>query len=152
MRIVIAAVLVLLAAAPAHAQTATPPAGYKDPGTAMLIGLLVPGGGQMYAGETKRGVTILGVGMGSLLAGSMLSLKESSDCLEGLECSGGLGTTPLLLGYLGYLAAWGYGVLDADDSAERVNASRGLAVAGMAVEPIAAPSPGGTRLGVQLRF
>lgn len=141
----------VLAALPARAQTTSP--GFKDPGTAMIISVLVPGGGQVYSGETKRGLTIFGAGVGSLILGSALAVDEASDCAYEGDCaSAGGSTAPLMLGYLGYLAAWGYGVYDAQDSAKRMNQQNGFNVAGFTVEPLAAPSREGTRLGLQVRF
>ena len=145
----------LLLALPAAAQTTMPAPGYKDPGTAMLVGFLAPGAGQIYTGETKRGLTILGAGVGSLILGSMLATGQASDCYDYdtlAGCDAGGVATSLMLGSLGYLAAWGYGIYDAGDSAARMNARQGLTVAGMRVEPIAAPSAEGTRVGLTLRF
>jgi TM2 domain-containing membrane protein YozV len=153
----ITSILVLLCASlfafPAAAQSATPGPGYKDPNTATLVGLFLPGAGQMYTGETKRGAAIMGVGLGSLVLGTVLASNTAADCYDDdFDCNtGGIGAS-VLLGYLGYVAAWGYGIFDASDSAARMNARNGVSVAGVRLEPIAAPSPDGTRVGLSLRF
>jgi hypothetical protein len=136
--ILVLAAVTLLCAKPAAAQQ--PPAGYKDPGIATIISVLVPGGGQMYSGETKRGAMLLGIGLGGVMVGSALTIGSTS-------------AAPALLGSLIYLGSWGYGIMDASDSANRMNAKRGLAVGGVQVQPSIAPgSEGGTRVGLELRF
>lgn len=143
-----------LTALPAAAQNTAPGPGYKDPGTATLVGVLVAGGGQLYTGEVKRGLTIFGAGLGSLMLGSLLVTNEADNCIDSdfEDCSATGFQAAALLGYVGYLGAWAYGIVDASDSAKRVNARNGVTVAGVQVEPIAAPSRDGTRVGVTLRF
>lgn len=140
----------VLSAGTAHAQS-TQPAGYKDPGTAMIISVLVPGGGQMYSGETQRGLTLLGIGLGGLAVGTAIS-ASSTGCDED-SCDTDANFAPLALGYLAYLGAWVYGIVDADDSAERMNSKRGLAVGGAQVTPVLSIVPaGGTGVGINIRF
>ena len=43
--------------------------GKKDTGTATLISVLITGGGQIYTGETNRGLLLLGGGLGSVVVG-----------------------------------------------------------------------------------
>ena len=88
----------------------------KDPGIAIIIGILIPGGGQIYAGDTSKGLTILGIGYGSLLAGNILAVSTGSWELA-------------LLGYAGYLGATVYGILQATDDVEAANRRNGFAVA-----------------------
>jgi hypothetical protein len=55
------------ATAPAAIQQPTQTiVGYKDPGVATLFGVLITGGGQMYAGRTGKGLALLGLGVGSV--------------------------------------------------------------------------------------
>src|SRR6478752_5348303 len=80
----LASALVLL---PAHlrAQAAVPlmvgPAqaavGHRNPDTATLLGVLLPGGGQMYAGRTGKGIALLALSTGAVVAGAALSRKGS---------------------------------------------------------------------------
>lgn len=134
----------VLSAGTAHAQS-TQPSGYKDPGTAMIISVLIPGGGQIYSGETQRGLTLLGIGLGGLVVGTAISASSTAD--------GDTNFAPLALGYLAYLGSWAYGIVDADDSAERMNSKRGLAIGGAQVMPVLAIAPtGGTGVGINIRF
>ncbi|HEX6038948.1 hypothetical protein [Longimicrobium sp.] len=134
----IIAAAAVLCARPATAQQQAP--GYKDPGIATIISVVVPGGGQMYAGETKRGAMLLGIGMGGVILGSAMSVESTS-------------AAPMLAGSLLYLGTWVYGIMDASDSANRMNARRGMAVGGVRVEPtVAVQREGGTGVGVTLRF
>lgn len=98
--------------------------GYKDPGTATLIGVLVTGGGQFYSGETTKGATLLGIGLGSLVVGASASGVSCS----GYSCSSN--TAPLLLGTLAYFGTWIYGIMDAGNAARRHNTSLGLKTIG----------------------
>lgn len=104
----------------------------KDPTIATLLSVVIVGGGQIYSGEINRGLTLLGIGVGALI-GSSLS-GNSTIALVGLGV---------------YLGAWVYGILDADDSARRMNAANGFALA-----PAALDTPVGMRPGVStsLRF
>jgi len=132
-----AAAICLLCARPATAQQ---PAGYKDPGIATLLSVVIPGGGQMYAGETGRGAMLLGVGMGGIVLGTALSMEGTSGM-------------PLLAGSLVYLGSWVYGIMDASDSADRMNARRGLTIGDVQIQPsVGMGAEGGARVGLELRF
>ncbi len=98
--------------------------GYKDPGTATLIGVLVTGGGQFYSGETTKGATLLGIGLGSLVVGAAASGTSCGTYSSYSSCS--TNTAPLLLGTLAYLGTWVYGIMDAGNAARRHNTSLGL--------------------------
>lgn len=148
-RLFIAAAASLLCALPAAAQDH--PAGYRDPNMATIVSVLVPGGGHLYSGETKKGAMILGIGLGGLVLGTALSV-ESVGC-DGLDCDTDANYLPMTAGYLVYLGSWVYGIMDASDSAARMNARRGLAIGGVQVEPAVGVQPrGGTRVGLELRF
>jgi hypothetical protein len=131
------ALAALLTAGSLAAQQTQPP-GYKDPGIATVASILVAGGGQMYSGETNRGLTIFGVGAGSFLVGTIASATSGS-------------SAPVLLGWGVYVGSWIYGIADASKAADRHNATlkrvaelpiRPIVVAGNSREP--------SRLGLSL--
>jgi TM2 domain-containing membrane protein YozV len=105
----------------------------KDPGLAIIIGILLPGGAQIYAGDNPKGLMILGVAYGSLIGGWFLS--------HALD-------VPLLavLGSAGYIAATVYGVLQATDDVEAANRRNGFALA-----PSVTRTDGGYAGGLSLR-
>ncbi|HEU0302715.1 MAG TPA: hypothetical protein VFR37_24855 [Longimicrobium sp.] len=153
-KLITAVALACITATPALAQQAPQP-GYKDPGTAMLVGVLVPGGGHMYAGETQKGLMLLGVGLGGLVLGTaMTSSSAGISCDEDvISCEDDTNYLPMAVGYLAWLGSWIYGIVDADDSAHRMNAQRGLArLMSGDVVPMVASSGDGTRVGVSVRF
>lgn len=116
------------------------PAGYKDPNTARLLSIVITGGGQFYSGETMKGVTILGVGLGSVIAGSMLTAMNANDCVYDYYSGSTSGCTavvwPAYVGWGVALGAWIYGIMDADDSAARANARLGFAAGQTGVAPV----------------
>jgi hypothetical protein len=69
--------------------------GYKEPGLAVLFGILLAGGGHFYAGEIDKGLGILaGVVLGASLVVSQYCDGYSYDCNDTVAGIGGL----LLLG------------------------------------------------------
>jgi hypothetical protein len=139
---------------PAVAQQAVGP-GYKDPGTAMIVSVLIPGGGQLYTGETGRGLTIMGVGLGGLVLGVAATTSSVGiSCDDDFDCEDDTNYLPMAAGYLAYFGSWIYGIIDADDSAGRMNTKRGLARAVPGnVSPVVAPAArGGAEVGVTVRF
>jgi hypothetical protein len=156
MKTIIALVVLLCAAAaPVRAQT-PPPVGYKDPGTATLLSVVVPGGGQLYSGETNKGLMLLGGGMGGLILGTAMTTNSiSASCdYDELTCSDDTNYVPMAVGYLAFFGTWIYGIIDADDSAQRMNAKRGLTrvLDGDVAPLVASSSGGGTSVGVTIRF
>lgn len=120
--------------------TATPaaPEGYKEPGIAILIAVLVPGGGHLYTGEVGKGLTLLAVGYGGIAAGDVIGISSGN-------------AAPIAVGALAYLGAWIYGIADAGPSANRVNALHGLGSVSSHVSPVAEAGFGGTmNLGLSL--
>ena len=104
---------------------------YKDPGTARLMGLLLPGGGHFYSDETDTGLLIFGAGLGAPLVGFELTrTSEEQDCPEGAttpsDCQITRNYTPLYVGLAVGAAAWGLGILDADNAARRANERNGI--------------------------
>lgn len=108
----------------------------KDETFGLLFSILIPGGGHIYAGETNKGLTLLAVGLGGAIGGSLLSGITGS-------------TAPALLGIAAYLGAWVYGILDGQKAVERYNAANGFAVVPSAVEAGGVVGPG---LSAQVRF
>jgi hypothetical protein len=150
------ALILAMAATPAFAQQAGGP-GFKDPGTSVLLSVLVPGGGQIYSGESTRGLTLLGVGLGGLVVGTAATFSSvGASCdADSFSCSDDTNYLPMALGYLAYVGSWIYGIVDAGDSAHRVNAKRGLAFRGadVSVQPQVSPGrSGGTEVGLRFEF
>jgi len=142
-------------AAPARAQQASHPAGFKDPGTATLLSVVIPGGGQLYSGETRKGLTLLGVGMGGFTLGAAMTFASAGvSCNEDtFSCESEGSALPAVLGYMAYLGTWIYGIADASSSAQRMNTKHGLAAAIPDVAPVVAPNGGGgTQVGITMRF
>jgi hypothetical protein len=98
--------------------------GYKDPGTATLFSVLLTGGGHFYSGDSKKGAVLLGIGLGSLIAGAAAT---SASC-DAYSCS--TSTAPIVVGSLVYLGTWIYGIADAGSAARRHNAAVGLRTVG----------------------
>lgn len=106
--------------------------GYKSPGTATVISVVVPGGGQMYADELGRGLAILGIAWGAPIAGAISG--SSTGVLAGVAVS---------------LASWVYGIVDAPRAVRRYNAGLGTRTASMPVTPfVAQGSAYETRVGL----
>lgn len=123
-----------------QAGSGSPPApSPKDPGVATLVSVLVTGGGQMYAGETTRGLTMLGIGLGSLMLGAALS--TSSCDVSGFEANCSVNTAPMTLGIMVYLGTWVYSIADAPKSVERMRASSRASISNLR------PNVGVTRQG-----
>ena len=144
----------ILAAAPATAQLDAR-ATYKDPGTSTLLSVAVPGGGQLYSGETRRGATLLGVGVGGVVLGLAATTSSVSvSCDTAYDCEDDTNYLPLTLGYAAFLGSWIYGIIDADDSAQRMNAKRGFTGATQPrVAPVVASTRrGGTQVGLAVAF
>jgi len=118
----LAALMILLPFA-ANAQQKDP--SYRDPGTATIYSVVLPGGGQLYSGETTRGLMLLGGSSAAILAGSALSspAKCDYDAAFSFSCKEA-NNTPLRIGMLASLGIWGYGIYDAKKSAERMNLKR----------------------------
>jgi hypothetical protein len=155
-KVLIAATLACMLASPVASQSTAPRPGYKDPGTSTLISVLIPGGGQLYSGDTRRGATLLGVGLGGLTLGvAMTAGSVGVSCNESdFSCKDDTNYAPMALGYAAYLGAWLYGIIDAGDSAGRMNAKHGITAAlPEGVAPVVAVDPhGAARVGLNLRF
>jgi hypothetical protein len=114
----------------------------KETGTATIISILIVGGGQIYAGETTRGLIMLGAAYGSIIAGAVLSTCDIYS-----SCS----TTPLAIGALAALGIYIYGIVDAAPSARRMNAKHGYKVSSLS--PVMRTGPNGfSQVGVSVAF
>lgn len=105
--IAIAAAAVTLSAS-VRAQQPSPalkpqPIGYKDPQLATLLGILVPGGGQLYADRVGKGIVLLG---GSAAAIAIAVHGATSTCGVQSSCGSSSATTG---GVLAAVLLWGYG-------------------------------------------
>ncbi len=151
-RFAVLAIAAALATTPAAAQQ-TPTPGYKDPGTSTLVSLAVPGGGHLYSGETSKGLMLLGGGLGGLILGTAMTGSSIEYSCDFDSCEDGTNWAPMAVGYLAFFGTWIYGIMDADDSAHRMNARRGLTrVMDGDVSPLVSSSGTGTRVGISLRF
>jgi hypothetical protein len=120
------------------------PAGYKDPTTSLLISVVVPGGGHLYSGETKKGAIILGTAIGGPIIGATIAVGSASN-----GSTSGIGAG-LLLGYGAALGAWVYGMVDSGNAARRHNSSVGLQTT--VVPVIRELSNGKTAIGMALTY
>ncbi len=120
----------------------------KSPGTPRLFAVLITGGGHLYAGETTKGLTLMGISLGAWLAGTALSSPSCSFSGFDASCDDGLG--PLYLGAAVAGATWIYGILDADDAARRQN-TRLASMANADLRPhLSSRSDGATRVGLSV--
>lgn len=92
----------------------------KDEFTAQMFSFLLPGTGQMYAGESRRGAALLIVGLFGdymLLEGwsTMISCNVDPDCVSSN------GKDVALVGLAIGGIAWLYSIADADDAVRRWN-------------------------------
>jgi hypothetical protein len=155
-RLLIALLLVASTELPAQLRPGDP--GYRDPGTAVLLELLVPGGGHFYAGESKKGAFLLGGSVAAVAAGFAGTIASvdicdhdlSFDAFDRCVRDAGFNWTPLAFGAAVALGLHLYGLIDADDAARRANAVR-QGAARMPLRPVlVAQSGGGARVGFEV--
>jgi hypothetical protein len=102
--------------------------GHKDPGTAELLGVLLPGGGQLYAGRTGTGLGLLGLSAAAVVTGAALS--KDSKCSSLFDQSGNTFNMtctkanhgPLADGEGVAFASWLYGIVTAAGDVRDANA------------------------------
>jgi TM2 domain-containing membrane protein YozV len=117
---------------------------YKDGTTATLLSLLITGGGQMYSGETGRGLGMLLGGVGAIVVGYAASGCDSYGCNN---------TDGLVAGYLVATGLWITSLIDAHSSAARHNALAPRSALIQNISPVVeSGSQGTTRLGLSLRY
>ena len=107
----------------------------KDETIGLLLSILITGGGHFYAGETSKGLLLLGVGVGSLVAGAALSTSDN--------------LTPYYIGLGVALGAYVYGIVDGMEAVKRYNAANGFALAPV---PVQANGEMGLGLAMRARF
>lgn len=107
----------------------------KDGGLAFVLSFLIPGVGQMYAGETGKGIGMLVVD----LAGSGIAIAGAESCgsYDG-QCNTGL----IAAGASIVLADWIYSMIDAPGAAHRHNAKLGYRTGSLELAPLLASAPG----------
>ena len=93
----------------------------KDETYGLLFSILITGGGHFYAGETEKGLLLLGAGLGGIVAGGVLSAATGN-------------AAPILLGYGVLLGAYIYGIVDGPKAVQRYNAANGFALMPVPVE------------------
>ena len=129
-------VFAALLALPAEAQSDYH---YKDTATATLFGVLIPGGGHLYAGDTQTGAVLLGFGAGWPALGTFLTSQTGDYLCEGVgtdqTCRTEYNELPMLVGGAAGIAAWMYGFLTADDAARRHNEQLGITLAPTREQP-----------------
>jgi hypothetical protein len=131
----------------------------KSGTAATVLSVLVPGAGHIYTGETGKGLALFGIGVGGVVFGSYMwqrnVMEDVVDC-EDFGCALDSASEHSAWAYAGmvaFLGSWVYGMVDASNSARRVNernARKQVTLLGTAVEPVAGPTPEGFALG--LRF
>lgn len=131
-------------ASPQNYRTAS----FKDPGTSTLIGVIVPGGGHIYAGEMGKGLMLLGIAVAGPVVGAAVSASTVEFSCDGWSCSDDTNYVPYALGAVVAVGAWVYGIIDADDAAHRVNQRNGLAIAPVPMQN----SKAGIGLAMQLKW
>ncbi|HEU5183334.1 MAG TPA: hypothetical protein VFU01_02125 [Gemmatimonadaceae bacterium] len=120
----------------------------KSPTAARLVGLVVPGGGHMYAGEVGHGILYMAGIPGVLLAGALADAPVCAlEALGSSECErNGLWTASLIVAG----AAWAWSIFDAGRAAHRTNARRAGRTS-LLIEPHGHGRMA-VRLGVRLRL
>jgi hypothetical protein len=111
----------------------------RSASTAFVLSFLIAGGGQLYAGETKKGVLL----MLAELGGAGLIIHDLATCDELLSV--GCNETKQVAGAVLVLGSWIYSMVDAPGAARRYNEKYGRA------QPIVDVEPGGAaRFGVRV--
>ncbi len=103
----------------------------KNPRTAQLITLAVPGGGHIYAGETATGIGTLFISAAAIGAGAFYSncVWQSGD--------GTCSKAPLYVGLAVHTGNWILSLLDAPDAARRHNRRLRRSAASIDAQPVA---------------
>lgn len=112
----------------------------KDPGTATLLSFLIPGAGQMYAGEAGKGGALFVLAYGAPITGALLSTYET-DAKGVTRWNFG----PLYAGTIVGLGAWIVGWGSAASDARTHN---GRLQQPVSVIPILQRDGEGTRVGL----
>lgn len=117
---------------------------YKDGTTATLWSLLITGGGQLYSGETGKGLTMLLSVPVAIVVGYAASNCDAYSCQN---------DGPLVAGYLFAVGMYVYSLVDAHSAAARHNALAPQSAVRPSVEPVLTTgAERTTKMGVSLRF
>ena len=143
--------IIAMSSIPLMAQQARP--SFKEPGTAVLFSVRIPGGGHFYAGERGKGVALMAVSLGSIVLGAAIATKAARK--SHARKSGGstyLGAitevemTPILIGLTVSFGSWVYGIADSGNAARRANERNGYTLTSLRLVPIqtaiSSPRPG----------
>lgn len=129
---------------------------HKNPETATLLGVLLPGGGQLYARRTGKGLALLAVSAGAVATGAALSrdgtcssyVPDPNSTLYITECTD-RNRGPLHAGVGVAIAAWLYGAFTAGGDARAANEP---AQHHARATPTIEQTHGRTRLGLAYNF
>jgi hypothetical protein len=113
--------------------------GYKDPGTATLLSLLIAGGGQIYAGESGSGFFYLFGSLAAIGIGAGLT-----------QCDFSCDYTPLYVGAGVALLLDLVSLADASPAAHRHNRKLAAKRAAQSFSPYVLPTSSGTTLGMRI--
>jgi len=80
---------------------------FKNPTTAEILGIVITGGGHIYAGETGKGLLLLGTAVAAPVVGYSLSTWDDM--------------TPYYIGLGVTAVSWIYSIVDASNAARRAN-------------------------------
>jgi TM2 domain-containing membrane protein YozV len=130
--------------------------GRKDPATATLLGVVLPGAGQMYAGRTGKGLALLGLSVGAVVTGAQLSsgtactvtVPNPGSNVYVTNCTDGK-RGPLHAGVGVAVASWLYGAITAAGDARDANA---VETRHASATPVIERTYGRTGLGLAYRF
>lgn len=149
--------LLFFSAAPALAQVKNPGPPSKDPAKALLFSAVVPGGGQLYAGERGQGLFLLLGSTAALAGGAVLSNFEldydytcsNGNCIDPDAYNPNY--VPMVVGAGIAAALWFYGLVDAPGAARRANRKRER-VASIAMTPTPVMRGGTLEPGLSMRI
>jgi hypothetical protein len=91
---------------------------HKSAGVAVILGLIIPGVGQFYAGKMKRGAVILAITYALIIGSWVIQLSINSASTWSLERS-----LPIIVMMFSGLAVWIYGIMDAADLVSEYNSA-----------------------------
>jgi hypothetical protein len=156
-------------------QPVAPLLGYKDPELATVLGLMVPGGGQIYAGRTTKGAVLLSVSIAAPVIGILGAMamddhrgrigrfNQSPNRLldqDPMLAAAGFQQprlddrrgnnnqwAPIAAGFGVSVASWVYGWATAASDARQHNQDRGFPRIGLLIQPLGS---GRTGLGLSV--
>lgn len=142
----------LLFAVPLAAQSSirAPAPNYKDATTGVLFGVLLTGGGQLYAHRYSKGAVLLSIGTMALLSGAAASHGPTCETASG-QCVGA-SYTPLYVGAAVAIGAWLYGIVTAPRDVATYNDDARSTLASRLRPVLDVGRTRGGRVGVSLSF